>query len=221
MAIHLMWHKMKISFKKKGLSEVFAILLLILLVVISTVIIYFFVRSLIDKGIESSEKCSQKNLDKIQFNYDNTCYYETGNLLFFSIDVKDINVDKLKFFMEGGGNSKTYFIEDGRNTCLSDGTCGDVIINYGRCWDSSIPPPPGKWNFLNNPNFNLILKKNEGHTYVVEGINLPQNTKPNSMKISPVIENEECGESDFYEDIPNCLDGEFPTQGTPGPGDNC
>jgi len=206
MAIHLMWHKMKISFKKKGLSEVVAILLLILLVVISTVIIYFFVRSLIDKGIESSEKCSQKNLDKIQFNYDNTCYYEdgAGNLLFFSIDVKDINVNKLKFFIEGGGNSKTYFIENGKRTCDSSGSCGDVIINFERCWDGS------EWNFLNNPNFYLILKKNEGHTYVVEGINLPQNTKPNSMKISPVIENEECGESDFYEDIPNCLDGEFP-----------
>ena len=54
-----------------------------------------FVRNLIDKGIDSSEKCSQKNLDKIQFNYDNTCYYETDNLLFFSIDVKDINVDKI------------------------------------------------------------------------------------------------------------------------------
>lgn len=199
-------HKMKISFKKKGLSDIVAILLLILLVIIATVVIYFFVRSLIDKGIDSSEKCSQKNLDKIQFNYDNTCYYEIGNLLFFSIDVKDINVDKLKFFMEGGGNSKTYFLEDDRNTCLSDGDCGNVLINYDRCWTGT------KWNFLKDKNFYLILKKNEGHTYVVESNWLPiQDTKPNSIKIYPVIENEECGVSDLYEDIPNCLEGDFPT----------
>ena len=297
---------------KRALSNVVGILLLILITIIALVIIWFSVSRIINKGIHTSESCSQGNLDKVKLNSEFTCFTFTknilgkkkcavmdilkcdynipgldpnnrfldvsnvkrecyladpakvddeycrykcdedsdckvtnpnpnyiykcydpdkdpvntpddkfcvwgGNFLLFSIDIRDVSVDNVKFTMEGEGNTKALEFSDNGVPCLLNEGCHlSVMGNFAKCWDKS-----EKWWYIFGGSFkNIILKKNEGHTYYTGMQILPVlNEKPEVIKLNPTIDGELCDVSDEIDDIPDCIDG-FPQSEPPADPNN-
>ena len=175
---------------KKSLSTVIATVLLILIVLGLFTVVWLGVKTYIDSNIHKTQSCSQSNLDKIQLANDFTCYDITNNVLFFRAEVGDVEIDRLLVSLEGGGSKRSFEIENGKQSCVG----GNCLKNFVNCPGSS---PSGTDN--------LNLKKNVGQSYFLDG------DKPDSIRISPIISNEQCAPSDEISGIPDCVSGQYCT----------
>src|SRR3989344_4987590 len=182
---------------KKSLSTVIATVLLILIVLGLFAVIWIGVKSYINSNIHKTQSCSRSNLDKITLVNDFTCFDTTNNVLFFRAEVGDVEIDRLLVSLEGGGSKRSFEIENLKQSCVG----GNCLKNFVNCPGSS---PSGTDN--------LNLKKNVGQSYFVVGSLLPlPDNKPDSIRISPIISNEQCAPSDEISGIPDCVSGQYCT----------
>ncbi len=205
----------------RGLSTVVSVMILVLLVIVAVGIVAVVVNNIINKNIDQTDNCGLKSLSKITLDKRYTCYYNrtaegplgicnndaqclipdmnyvcmkpgtpqsyclySDGHQYISISMEDVEVDKLIVTLIDDKGSKNYEIVDG--------VFKYDIKNY----------VPG---ITLGDSSNLILKKNEGHTYLVHITYLPTaNEKPNSVKIRPVIGGNTCEVADEIREIGFC-----------------
>lgn len=160
---------------KKGLSMVISAMIMIVLVIAAVGIIWTIVKNLIEGKIEETESCFGI-FDKVSINNRYTCYESSSDEVQFSINIGDIDVDKILVLISG--------IQDSKSIEIYNGVIYSDVKNYGSEYNTS----------LNLPG------KNGGLTYVVKDFS----DNPNSIEISPVINKNVCGISDSLFEIDDC-----------------
>ncbi|PIN88877.1 hypothetical protein COU57_07000 [Candidatus Pacearchaeota archaeon CG10_big_fil_rev_8_21_14_0_10_32_14] len=122
---------------------------------------------------------------------DSQCY-KTKGYQYVSINVGDIEIEKVIVGLSDGLDSKAYEIVAGANPATSS------VYNYGvgpTDYDGVESGPPSE----------LKLAKKQGKTYVIRYDALPTvNYKPSKVVISPVIGGKTCGTGDQVLEIPSC-----------------
>src|SRR3989338_6758243 len=146
---------------KKGLSTIIVTVLLVGLSLAIVGIVWGVVNGMVKKQLGSTESCFNI-YGKVSINGLYTCYNRTDSKTHFSINIGDINVDKVIVAILSTGNTKTF-------TITNDAQTIENLANYGSTGfgiDSIILPG-----------------KNSGQTYIAQGF--PD--VPGVIKISPVI----------------------------------
>lgn len=161
-------------FNKKGLSDIIVILILIALVIVSIAIIWVVISKLINTSLEETSSCSEV-FNKVEINELYTCY-DSGTFK-FSINIQDLNVDKVVVSVAGNGVTKNYTLT---NEAQAIPGLGQSPSGYG---DVKLP------------------EKNSGLTYISSDFS----SIPDSIKISPVIGRNQCGVTDSLTKINDCF----------------
>ena len=159
---------------KSGLSLVISALIMIVLVIVGVSIIWAVVDKMINKEVSKSEACFGI-FEKVNINNDYTCYNYSSEELLVSIEIGDIELEKLLVSISGKGTSKSFNLYEGANY--------DYVRKY----------PSGAYNeSLNLPG------KNSGATYVVK------TTKVSIIELAPIINGQQCEVSDSLSEIDDC-----------------
>jgi len=171
---------MKYNFNKKALSTVVTTLLTIALALFAIAIVWGITTGLIQKQISGAEKCNDL-INKITINSKNTCYDEDLQSLQFSINIGEISVDDILVTITDQAGAKSFKFMD-----------EEIEYNVKQFGDEF-------GNLLEVP------EKNTGTTYVANlvGIGL-SGAKPQSIKVAPIIKNEQCDQVDSLVEIPYC-----------------
>ncbi len=165
----------KKKFKKKGLSTIIVTVLLIGLTIVAVGIVWAVVNNLIREKISNTEACFG-NFGKVSLNPQYTCYKTASKEFQFSISIGDIDVEKVIVGISSVGETGSYAIP-GANADVKKFVAG----TYGE--DLSLPG------------------RNAGTTYVTKAFT----TKPDLVKIAPVINGEQCDFSDTLTEIDECI----------------
>ena len=164
---------------KKGLSEVVSVVLILALVVALVGIVWSVVNGLVEDNLSKSG-CFE-TFGKVTINNDYTCYNSTSNELQFSISVGDINLDELLIGVSAAGTSASFKLNSGITQVANLVTYPDRSTNVKL---------PGK---------------NSGLTYIFNMGAAGLSGPAESIRIAPVIGNDQCEVSDAIEEIDNCL----------------
>jgi flagellin-like protein len=161
----------------KGLSGIVATVILILLVIVATTVVWTMVRGFIDKKTQGVQSCFDVSFsDKVSLNQDYTCFDFEKNETQFSINIGDIEVEKLIVSISYAGTSKSYILTKEVQTF-------DDLISY-----------PSRESEIVIPN------KNSGLTYIVTGVT----AQPEWVKISPYIGDKQCDVTDTIYELEDC-----------------
>ncbi|MDO8528712.1 MAG: hypothetical protein Q7S06_02370 [Nanoarchaeota archaeon] len=171
---------MKSNYKNKGLSTIIVTVLLIGLTIVAVGIVASVVNNLIKGKMLNTEACFG-NFGKVSIDPQYTCFIDkpigTPDEFQFSIFIGDIDVEKIIIGISSAGQTKSYTIP---------GKYADVR----------------KYGAGGTYNEDLILPgRNAGTTYVVNSFI----SKPDSIKIAPVINGQQCDVSDTLVEIDRCL----------------
>jgi len=85
---------------KKALSAIISMLLIVALTLVLVSVVWVVIKGIIDDKISESEACSFI-FDKVSLNDDYTFYNQTNKEFLFSINVGDIEIDKLLVSIDG------------------------------------------------------------------------------------------------------------------------
>ena len=119
---------------------------------------------------------------------DRLCTHTTG-FQYVSINVGDIDVDKVIVTIGDGVATKDYEIKDGPPTTIYNYGIGSTDFDGIESGSSAI----------------LKLVKKQGRTYVIKPGDLPTlNYKPQQVRVTPVIGSKRCGVADQVLEIPSC-----------------
>jgi FlaG/FlaF family flagellin (archaellin) len=164
------------KFKKKAMSEVVSSILMIVLVLVLIGVVWGVIRNLMDKELNKTEACFG-NFDKISLDDSYTCYNitSTPDEFYFSINVGDINLDKILVSISIQGTTNSIELNSTSRTIAN-------VRNY-----------PTRTTSISAP------LRNQGRTYIYATTIIPD-----SIKISPVINGEKCQESDSITNIGTC-----------------
>jgi len=156
---------------KKGLSAIVSSLLMVLLVIVIVGVVWGIVNNIIKDQTDTS--CFG-NYGKIKFNNDYTCYNSLTNELQFSIDVGDIEVEKLIIDLVDIDGSESIEIPTSNNPKIKryNGVYGETI---------------------------LLPAKNGGKTYVIKDYG-----EIDSIRVSPFINGQRCEVSDSVNEFYDC-----------------
>jgi len=187
-------------FYKKGVSAVVTTVILVVLVLVLISVVWGVVNNLVTENLESSSSCFG-NFEKVEIEGKYTYYDENTDEFQFSLSVKDIEVDKLVVVVSNKAGTKSYTL-----------TKEEQII-------------PGLETYPNIPTVK-IPDKNSGLIYLASGFI----EKPDSIKVAPVINGQQCEASDSIVQIETgsisssttcsdlggacCLSNQFCTGGT-------
>jgi FlaG/FlaF family flagellin (archaellin) len=165
----------KFKIKNKAMSEVITTVLMIGLVLALIGITWGVINNMVHKELENTQSCFG-NFDKVSINGAYTCYNITTKEFYFSISVGDIELDKV--FVAIGSQGSTYSLN-------LNSTSTDIprVTNYP----------------LNNTGITAPTS-NSGKTYIYAGFA----TAPDYIRVSPVIGDEKCQESDALTNIEIC-----------------
>jgi hypothetical protein len=172
------WFKMK---NKKALSTVIATVLLILLVTVATAVVWTFVKNIVNKDkLDKEKSCFDvESSEKVTLNGYYTCYNQTSGEVQFSISIADADIDSLVVSILVGGNSRSF-------TLTNNITHNSDLKPYKGAYNGSI----------------ILPVKNAGKTYVGKGFE--NQSKVDWIKIAPVIDDKQCGESDSTYEVVYC-----------------
>ncbi len=162
---------------KIGLSGVITAMLMIGLVMAATLIVWGIIRNIVEEQVESTESCFDI-FEKITINNDYTCYNSTSKEMQVSINVKNIAIDKILVSIYGGGSTKSFE--------LYDGFSNENVKSYG---------VSGQYGVVIS-----IPGENSGLTYIMKEFD----TIPESVKIAPIINDNQCEVSDSVFEIITC-----------------
>ena len=165
--------------KNKGLSTVIATVLIILLVTISIGIVWKFISNIVNPDeLEKAHSCFDvESSNTVTINSYYTCYNET--FVQFSISIEDVDIDGLVVTILTGGNSKSF-------TLTNDLAVIANLKYYEGAYGNNVSLPG----------------KNEGKTYVAQGFG--DISKVDSIKIAPIVDGKQCGQSDATYQIDAC-----------------
>jgi len=162
---------------KNGLSGVVATVILILLVIVATTIVWTMVSNLIENKTSGVQSCFDVGFsDKVSFNQDYTCFDSENNEVQFSINIGDIEIEKVLVSISYAGTSKSFSI-----TPEAQGF--DDLVTY-----------PSRGSSVTLPG------KNSGLTYIATGIS----DAPDWIKIAPYVGEKQCGVSDTIYELEDC-----------------
>lgn len=165
----------KYSSNKKALSSVVMMVILVALVMSLMAVVFSLTKKTVNEKIKKTDSCGLNLIDKLSINDEYVCYNSTNKSLVFSIERKDIDMDKLLIALETSSKiSKNYLTEnntDNPNILNSDGSTG-----------VSLP------------------SKNGGKTYII--LNVEEN--PINVQIDPIIDGEQCDSVDSINNIVDC-----------------
>lgn len=138
-------------------------------------VIWVAVQNFVEQGIKKTESCFGI-FDEVRINNQYTCYNSTSEEFQFSIDIGEIDVNKIIVLISG--------IQDSKRIEIYNGAIYSDVKNYGSIYYNSL---------INLP------EKNAGLTYLVNISN-----KPNSVEVAPVIDETICEISDSLYEMGNC-----------------
>ncbi|MGD9275996.1 MAG: hypothetical protein PVJ67_02390 [Candidatus Pacearchaeota archaeon] len=162
--------------RKRGLSGVVTVLILVLLVVTLVSFVWVMVKNLVEDRLEEAESCFGI-FDAVTINSKYTCYNSSSYDVQFSINVGDVDLEKLivSVFDSSTKASKSYEITNVLSTVadLSAYPSGAQVV---------------------------IPNKSSGRTYIGTGFS----GKPGFIEVAPIIDGKACKVSDTVYDIPDC-----------------
>jgi len=165
-------------FHKKGVSVVVGSLILITLVLVASLMVWTFVNQIIKDRTEKASSCFGI-ADKITINNKNTCYNSETKEFYFSINRGDVEVDELLISITGQGTSKSFSIDDA--SFFSD------VKGYDEEYNEIV----------------VLPEKEAGLTYILN-VNSQSFETPESIKIAPKINEQQCDVCDELLEIPLC-----------------
>jgi flagellin-like protein len=163
--------------KRKGLSTIIATLIMIALVLVATGIVWAAINNMISNRTEKAQKCFEVGFsEKVGINEDYTCYNSTNDSFQFSISVWDVDLDGILVSVTSAGISKSY-----------------TLTNTPQVIDGLLLYP-------NREIQTYLPGKNGGLTYIATGFP----TEIDSIKIAPIVGEEQCDVSDQIHQIEDC-----------------
>jgi len=171
----------KMAGNKKGVSLVVSTLILVLLVMTATGVVWVSVKEIVKGKIEETESCFG-NFEKVTINNEYTCYNFSSGEFQFSINIGDADVSEVLVSVSGKGSAESFKInkEGVREIFLREHGSGK---NFG---DTLYLPD-----------------KNSGKTYVLN-ITATQIGVPESVKLAPIIDENQCEVSDTLSTVDDC-----------------
>ncbi|MFC1710824.1 hypothetical protein ACFLZJ_01565 [Nanoarchaeota archaeon] len=172
---------------KKAISTVVGSMLMIVLVVAAIFLVWTTVKKTINENIEQGEACGVDTLGKVIINDQYTCYNSsTGKVpsehFQFSISIGDLDVDEVLIAVAGEGKTVSF-------TLNYTGRAVEYLTNY----------PDGQ------PNDDVSLPpKNGGQTYLLDMAASGFSQPPDSIMVSPIVNNIQCTATDSLMEIEDC-----------------
>lgn len=160
---------------KRGISGVITAVIMIALVMALIVIVWSFIVPLVKDQLGDVESCFGV-FGKVTINSMYTCYDSSLNNFQFSIKIKDIDVDEVVVSISGEGETKSYTLTNEEQN----------ITGLG-------PYPSGSGSVK-------LPEKDAGLTYIATGFS----SKPDLIKLAPVINRKQCEDSDSLSEIDDC-----------------
>lgn len=160
---------------RKGISAIIATVILIALTMAVVAIVWGVVTNLVSEQLEESGSCFNI-FGKIELNQRYTCYNTSSNEFLFSVDVGDINVEKIVVSVTGQGTTKSYTLTGEEQTITN-------LASY----------PGGEPEII-------MPGANSGLTYISSDFS----SRPDSIKVSPVIGGKQCDVIDSMQTIASC-----------------
>lgn len=161
--------------KKRGLSGVITAVIMIALVMVAAIIVWVVVTNIIQGQLGDVESCFGV-YEKVKINDMYTCYDTTTNNFRFSLTVEDIELDAIVVSVSEVGSTKSY-----------------TLTNQSKNIAGLGPYPATSGN-------TSLPGENSGLTYISTDFT----TKPDSIKIAPIINKKQCEVSDSLSEIDNC-----------------
>lgn len=169
--------KQKFLKNKTGLSEIVAVLIVILLVLAAAAVVWATVNNLIKEKTKGVKSCFDVGFsDEVVFNGEYTCYNSSGKEVQFSINIGDIDIEKVVVSISAGGSSKSFEIS------YESLTQSDILKYSDRSQGVVLP------------------EKNAGLTYIATGIN----ANPDWIKIAPYVDGKQCDTTDTIYSLEDC-----------------
>jgi len=172
---------------KKGVSAIVETVILVALVVGLTAIVWLVVNNMVNDELKGAKSCFG-NFDKVTINNRYTCQDTTLKYANVSISVGDINVTEIVVSVLGAGEQKSFRLN------------GEDSYEYIKNFADKVE----------DASYNKALKlpgNNEGKTYTIKlgtGEGTIEMESIDSIKIAPVIGEEQCDVSDTIYSIDNC-----------------
>jgi len=160
---------------KKGLGQVVSTLLMILITIAAVASIYGVINSFVNKQLDDTKSCYNV-YDKIEINNQYTCYNETANETYISIEIKDIQIDSL----------------------LVSISYEDFANPFELSYKNEILP-----NVFNYPDKTPTVKlpgTEAGKTYIYNITGIPE-----KITIAPKINGKLCAAADTVDNVPTCI----------------
>jgi len=168
----------QIIFKKdkRGISGIVAAVIMIALVMVLGVVVWNVVSNLVEEELEEAGSCFEV-FDKISINNRYTCWNSTDgvNEMLFSVNVGDVELNKIVVSITAAGTTKSYTLSNEENNDLM----------YFPSKESGVVKPG----------------KNEGLTYITSDFD----TAPDAVTIYPVVGDKQCETSDSLTSIDSCI----------------
>lgn len=159
----------------KGISGIIATVLLIALTLAVVAIVWGVVTNLVSEKLDEAGSCFDI-FEKVELNPTYTCYNTSNGEFLFSISVGDINLESIVVLVSGQGTTKSYTLTKEVNTGLG-------LLRYPQR-DANVKMPGN----------------NSGLTYISDEFE----SKPDSIRISPVIGGTQCDVVDSILTIERC-----------------
>ncbi|MEK6926538.1 MAG: archaellin/type IV pilin N-terminal domain-containing protein [Nanoarchaeota archaeon] len=166
--------------RNKGLSTVVASLLLVLLTIVLVGIVWTVVTNLTEESLDRTSSCLN-TFEKVTLGNEYSCYNLTTKEFQFSVNIEDIDVEKVLVGISAEGTTKSVEIK-------AENATSNILRSY-------------KGNY--GGNF-ALPEKNAGLTYVYNMTRAGFSGAPKSIRIVPVINGNQCDESDNLLEIFNC-----------------
>ena len=164
----------------KGLSGIVTVVIMIALVLGVAAVVWTMVSNMVNDRLESSSSCSGV-FDKVTINGKYTCYNNSKKELSFSISQGDIELEGVLVSFSGEGISKS----------LELPADNDNLRAY----------PAGSYTAGTLE----IPGNNSGKTYIMNWSEFGFIESPEEVRISPIINGNQCEVSDIIKDIENCV----------------
>jgi len=161
---------------KRGVSGIVATVIMIAMVIGAVSVVWVIVNNMIGSELEESGSCFGI-FEQVTLNGRYTCFNSSSNQFQFSLSIGDLDVDEIVIGISGAGTTTSMKISNVEQTIPN-------VLNY-----------PSGTNLIKLPS------KNGGLTYVLTGVT----SKPDAIKIAPIIKKQQCEESDQLTSIDNCF----------------
>ncbi|MDP3986615.1 MAG: hypothetical protein Q8P81_00110 [Nanoarchaeota archaeon] len=163
---------------KRGLSIVIATLLMVATTVAVSALVWTITQNLVIKETQGAKECFDL-FEKVVFDDKYTCYNRTWNQLHFSIEVKDVEIEKAII----GISDIVTSINIELNNSASQIT---GLTMYNGSGEISLP------------------EKNSGLTYILNLNETSLSSNLSSLRIAPIIDETQCEVSDSIKTFPKC-----------------